>query len=114
MVAELKQKRLLLLIAFCFFWLAVALVPSAWAAKPVFFVNNGDVFTGGWFNSVSAPCSNGAATYQGPNGPTDVANQYEGTVLAFTNGRTGAGSEYGTFSLGSIQQDQTASVLYGF
>jgi hypothetical protein len=121
MVAALKKKRLLLLIAFCFFWLAVALVPSAGAAKPVFFINNGDAFTGGWFNpppSIKKNCrelldSSNQPFYQGPADPTDVANQYKGTLLAFANGRTGAGTEYAAYSLGSIQSDQTAN-SYGF
>lgn len=113
-------------------WLAAGLLSfailgsglaQAALTKPVFKVQNGDVFAGGWFNNQQDACNAGdTANYQAPTYSTStrtynpVASQYLGGIMTFnklSGGKpTGAAADFGALAMGLIEGNPAGD--YGF
>lgn len=91
----------------------------AQAANPYFQVTGGDIFTGGQYESFSAPstfsCDTSSANYQAPNFSDFSTTKTAGGILAYAtyNGSTTAGAkgDFGVMALGLIEGSSSG---YGF
>lgn len=83
-------------------------------ARPYFKVFDGDVFAGGWFNAGQVACNPGSPNYQAPSLSAGT-DYYKGGVMAYANqSGSGAGTQYGAFSLGLIEGKGGSGEAYGF
>ncbi len=73
------------------------------ATRATLQVKNGDIATGGGFANASNQCTGTSA--DGYISPKSKSNDYAGGVRTFSDGFTGAGSDFGTYALGYINGD---------
>ncbi len=89
----------------------------AQAAQPYFQVSAGDVFAGGWFNTLSICSTDPGTYYQAPiyDSETRTYSQtISGGIQTWLKSGQGASTDLAAFALGDIQIDSQGANNYGF